>query len=571
MSDFPELPAVDISEEIPARRALRAWLARQPDLYALRGTLHRWEADADGGAGSLVRMDADTLTDYVADRLNTMRGDRSVLLPSRLAKALLRSAGAGLREVEGVERWPVVRPDGTIHAVSGYDPATRLMVALVDDVKPVSDRPEADEVERARALVLRLFAGFPFKTEADRAATLSMYLGPLLRRFLPEDARAPLFAYTASAPGSGKTYCQTGAAILYGAVDIPLSQSQREQQKHLISALERNEGAGCVNFDNAESGSRIEGGQWAAWLTAPTVSGRVIGTGRTPSIPNRFVWSVSANNLKIGGDLARRTQMIRLEPDADRPEEVAHAFDFLEEIRSTRGDVLWALLTLVRSWTSIAPAQRPTRTIRLGQFSAFMTTAASILDHAGIEGMGESREAVMTEADEASADFGRFYAALHDTFGEDEFRASDVTRTFQDLIPRGSTYGEQDRKIGHRALGRLILRPATGRVMTDPDTGQRYTIAERYDRHAKAFVYAVRKVAQRAAGALRAVAQTARRVAARVVRVEQPARRTWPELKDKARARREVADWIAGAGVRVEESAYAAALTALGTMAPARA
>jgi hypothetical protein len=154
----------------------------------------------------------------------------------------------------------------------------------------------------------------------------------------------------------------------------------------------------------------------AAWLTAPTVSGRVIGTGRTPEIPNRFIWSVSANNLRVGGDMARRTQMIRLVPDADRPEEVAHAFDFLVEIRATRGKVLWSLLTLIRAWTSTPPATRPERTIRLGQFTALMTACASILDHAGITGIGEDQAAVMNDADESAADFGRFYAALHDTF-----------------------------------------------------------------------------------------------------------------------------------------------------------
>lgn len=52
----------------------------------------------------------------------------------------------------------------------------------------------------------------------------------------------------------------------------------------------------------------------------------------------------------------------------------------------------------------------------------------------------------------------------------------------------------------------------------------------------------------------RTAVDTARQIATRVLRVEQPEerRRSWPELRETARKRREVADWITGANAPVE-------------------
>jgi len=175
MTTPAQLPVCDVGEERSARGWLRRYLAAQPDLFDLRGELARWDAAADAGRGTLHLMTADTLTDYVADRVDTVKvsasgNSRSVLLPSRLAKALLRTAGAGFRECAGVVRWPIVRPDGTIAERRGYDTSTRLVVAPVEDVKPVPDQPTGHDVSAALAELERLFGDFPYATASDYAA-----------------------------------------------------------------------------------------------------------------------------------------------------------------------------------------------------------------------------------------------------------------------------------------------------------------------------------------------------------------------------------------------------------------
>ncbi|AEM88849.1 hypothetical protein [Streptomyces violaceusniger] len=566
-----QLPMCDVGEERSARAWLRRYLAAQPDLFDLRGELARWDAAAEEGRGALRLMSADTLTDFVADRVDTVKvsssgTSRSVLLPSRLAKALLRTAGAGFRECTGVVRWPIVRPDGTIAANRGYDPATRLVVAPVEDVKPVPDRPTGDDVSAALAALGRLFGAFPYAAPSDYAATLGMYLGPLLRHFLPAKTRSPLHLVTATGPGSGKSYLSAeGLEVLYGARRLSADQSTRELGKTIIAALEKKADTGVIAFDNFATGGRITGAQWARWITEPVISGRVIGTGRTPEIPNDYVWTVNGNQIRVGEDMARRTVVISLASDADDPSQVAHSFDFLEELNGRRGEVLWSLLVLVRNWTAAPAESRTVRAVQLGQFSAWMTAVASILDAAGVEGFNEDRAERMAQMDEQAADYSRFYATVRDLLGGGWLRAAQITRVpvLQDLIPR--VEGSEDARIGHRALGRRVLRPQVGRVYGG------MKIEERWDNHSKSWVYRVVLIAARR------IANAARRVADRVgvvtaavrmraaARPERPAR-TWPQVRGDAERRRQAAR-----GVRVEGDQFARAAAALDGLGPSTA
>jgi len=547
---------------------LRRFLAAQADLFDLRGELARWDACGEQGRGALRLMTADDLVDYVADRVDTVRVSasgtaRSVLLPSRLARALLRTAGGGFRQCSGVVRWPIVRPDGTIAAVRGYDQGTGLMVAPVEDIKPVPDTPSSADVACALDELRRLFGGFPYVADCDYAATLGLYLGPLLRQFLPAGARSPLHVVTATGPGSGKSYLAAeGLEVLYGARRLSADQSPRELGKTIVAALEQRSDVGVIAFDNVATGGRVTGAQWARWITEPVISGRVIGTGRTPEIPNNFVWTANGNQIRVGEDMARRSVVISLAADDDDPSQTQHPFDFLEELSSRRGEVLWALLVLVRNWTSAPAGARLVRPVQLGQFSAWMTAVASILGAAGVEGFNEARAARMAELDEQSADYTRFYATVRDLLGGGWLRAAQITAVpaLQDLIPR--VHGAEDARIGHRALGRRVLRPQVGRVYGG------MKVEERWCAHSKAYMYRVVVLAaRRVADAARRVAGTVGVVTAAVrMRAASRPARTWPQVRAERDRRRAAA----GRGVRVEGHLFARAAAALGALnAPA--
>jgi hypothetical protein len=557
----PQLPVCDVSEERSARTFLRRFLAAQPDLFDLRGELAQWDAAADEGRGALRLMTSDTLTDFLADRVDTVKvsasgTSKSVLLPSRLAKTLLRTSGAGLRACSGVVRWPIVRPDGTVAAQRGYDRATGLVVAPVEDIKPVPDRPTGADVSAALGELGQLFGAFPYASRSDYAATLGMYLGPLLRHFLPAGTRSPLHVVTATGPGSGKSYLSAeGLEVLYGARRLSADQSARELQKTIIAALEKKADTGVIAFDNFQTGGRITGPQWARWITEPVISGRVIGTGRTPEIPNDFLWTVNGNQVRVGEDMGRRSVVISLASDADDPSAVTHPFDFLEELNRRRGAVLWALLVLVRNWTADPVEARTVRAVQLGQFSAWMTAMASILDAAGVEGFNEDRAERMAQMDEQAADYARFYGTVRELLGGGWLRAAQITRlpVLQDLIPRAE--GTEDSRIGHRALGRRVLRPQVGRVYGG------MKIEEKWDSHVKAFVYRVVLIAARR------VADAARRVSSGVVtaalalRAASRPARSWPQVREERERER-----AAARGVRVEGDQFARAAAALAAL-----
>ncbi|MFC9342875.1 hypothetical protein ACFT0G_06120 [Streptomyces sp. NPDC057020] len=569
------VPVVDVADELSARRLLRRWMAAQPDLYDQGGALVRWDDSAEGGRGALVVLDADRLADFCADRIDTVKvgrsGDaRSVLLPARLAKALCRTEGAGLRPVDGVSRWPLVRPSGTVSGTAGYDAATRRIIAA-DGVKPVPDRPTGADVDQARALLLdHLWGSFPFVSDVDLSATLAMYATPLLRPFLGGLAGGvPLTIITAPTPGSGKSLLgQIGMDALYGGIELDGGQSGRELQKSVTAAVHRDQSAAFLSVDNWKSGAPVGGEFFARLITSPRTEGRLIGTGTFVSVPNDRSVIVSGNSVRVADDLARRTVFVRLAPDVDRPETSAHGFDYAEEITTRRGEILHALLVLIRGWIA-AGAQRGSS--KLGNFTAWAGAVEGLAEFAGLPSPLDDRAATLDALDDAGSEYGRFLAAVHAATGGADFRASDITRTaLQDLIPRDADARSIDRQIGPRALGRLILRPVVARIFRDPDSGERYTVAETYDRHTKAWRYRVRRIAERAAGALRDLAETARRVVTRTVRVED-ARRSWPEVREAARRRREVAEWLAGTGVRVEADPYANAAAALANLNASRA
>ncbi|MFD7559917.1 hypothetical protein ACFV9E_36065 [Streptomyces sp. NPDC059835] len=265
--------------------------------------------------------------------------------------------------------------------------------------------------------------------------------------------------------------------------------------------------------------------------------------------------------------MGRRSVVIRLEPEADQPEAVAQPFDFTTEIHDRRGEILWALLTLIRAWTMLPPAQRPTRTVRLGTFSDYTTAVASILDHAGIPGAYTDRAEQIAALDDTLTDYRRFLGAVRELLGGGWLKASQITAhpVLQDLIPQAE--GDDDRRIGHRALGRRILRPHVGR------TCMGLRVEERWCAHTKAYLYRVIcRSAERLASASRGVAAAMCRRATRWQSVSLPARNLSEVRREAAdrRAQRLRVERAMRPGIDGPFPDYGAALAALARMTPAR-
>ncbi len=87
----------------------------------------------------------------------------------------------GLRPLTSLVTTPVLRPNGTILAAPGYDPATGLFLASPVRHREVPEHPTQADARVAAETLLSVVNHVPFATAADQAAWLAMVLTPLAR------------------------------------------------------------------------------------------------------------------------------------------------------------------------------------------------------------------------------------------------------------------------------------------------------------------------------------------------------------------------------------------------------
>ena len=114
--------------------------------------------------------------------------------PREVVSMVLATPNPPLPLVTRVVDVPVLTPKGQLITEPGYsaegemfhDPALRL------DVPPVPTKPTRAELDRAKRLVLdELLGDFPFKSDADRAHAVCMFLQPFVRDLI--DGETPLY------------------------------------------------------------------------------------------------------------------------------------------------------------------------------------------------------------------------------------------------------------------------------------------------------------------------------------------------------------------------------------------
>lgn len=357
-----------------------------------------------------------------------------------LAAALAPKHWPGLgrdRTLRGIAGAPLLRPDGTLLQEPGYDQATGLYLASKIPLDPVPTRPSPDEVGKARMFLLdRFLADFPWVDEADKANYIGVLVTPILRRFTR--ALSPFIVYTATMPSSGKTILTCGPGMLYGqrVLTWPDGQdSDSELRKSITSVLA--DPAGTVIFDNLAEGTVIKSPVLAHLITDRTWADRLLGGNVTASYANDRLWSATGNNLQLGGDMATRTVLIRLDPDMPRPEErteftIPNLDQWILQPANQRL-VLWNLLVLVLDWTSQGAPRPPGPAMR--QFTPWAEAIGGFLEHHGIKGFLTNAESVRGIDDDAAI-WTAFLGRWHKIHG-DKWLTTHELRLSADIPPGG--------------------------------------------------------------------------------------------------------------------------------------
>lgn len=337
-------------------------------------------------------------------------------------------------ELVRISRTPFVRADGTICQTPGYDAASRTFVILDENLAGVevpehpTEQQLADAVGFLQHWMVDFFDSMPDRE--DRANVFALALTPLVRSLIPV---VPLCVINGREMGVGK-------GKLVDAIHLVLTgRPQKTQPYHPFDDAEMRKnitamfkaGVDLIFFDEAHD---IRGLTLARALTAPTWNDRELGGNRQADYPNQATWMSAGNNVQINDDLSRRTYQIRLDPKSDTPadrEVSSYVHPYIEEwTLEHRGQILQALLTLVRAWFDAGQPDIPGGR-NWGSFEKFQGVIGGILAHAGIEGFVENRKERRSESDHSRVRWSMHFHWLRERFGDKHFISQDVVKAMK--------------------------------------------------------------------------------------------------------------------------------------------
>jgi hypothetical protein len=322
-----------------------------------------------------------------------------------------RGAWTGIQRLAGVVEAPVLRPDGSVLDEPGYDERTGLLYVPSGEFPRVLESPQAPDVAEARDMLLDLVKLFPFEDGpggVHASAWLAALLTPIARWAF--DGPAPLLAFTANIPGAGKTLLADVIGwIVLGAPlpRRPLPEDEDELQKVITTiALE---GAQFAFFDDLRR--PIGPATLNEALTSTSWSGRLLGKNESPVLPLHTVFFASGNNLEVHDDTRRRTLLVRLDSPEARPEERAGLPSIEGFVRTHRGDLLCAALTILRAWLL---SDRSLPELDGGalkpwhSFEGWSAVVRGAVVACGLPDPGEARATMSNDGEEAVAGLGVF-------------------------------------------------------------------------------------------------------------------------------------------------------------------
>jgi hypothetical protein len=272
--------------------------------------------------------------------------------PAQVAQVLLSRVGFWrFPAIKGVITVPTLRPDGSLLIDAGYDAATRLYHVADPSVRlhPAVHAPTRAAAEGALRALSDLLAEFPFSgsnPEVARAVALSALITPVVRGAMPV---APLHAFTAPAAGTGKSYLIDTASLISTGRPCPVTSAapdEHETEKRLVGMLLTANPLGCIDNVNDELGGDL----LCQAIERPLIALRRLGASDIIEIENAVSLYANGNNLRVRGDMVRRTLVARLDAQVERPELRTFRGDPVATVAANRGRYVSAALVIARAY-----------------------------------------------------------------------------------------------------------------------------------------------------------------------------------------------------------------------------
>jgi hypothetical protein len=229
---------------------------------------------------------------------------------------------------------------------------------------------------------------------------------------------------------------------------------------------------GTIIFDNLAEGTVIDSPVLARLITDRTWADRLLGGNKIGGGANDRLWSATGNNLLLGGDMATRTVLVRLNPNVPHPEErTGFAIPNLDQwilSPANQRRLLWHLLVLVIDWTrNGAPPQTG---IAMRQFTPWAEAVGGFLAHHGVGGFLGNVQNVR-DIDDENATWTAFLGRWRKIHG-DQWRTSREIRRSADVVALpGETSRDPWTEVDH--WDGLFLTDGRGKLLNEVALGKR--------------------------------------------------------------------------------------------------
>lgn len=469
------------------------WANDPPYLFRAAGELCRIETD-DKGEIAVRPLSLDRLRHemarvaewYFIDKEGELRVAKP---PLDVAKDVLATPDPPFPVLTRTVEVPVFAPDGSLSVAAGYNAASQVYYLPTEglEILPVSESPEAADIQFARELVLdTMFGEFPFISVADCAHAVALFLLPFARDLI--SGPTPNHLFESPMPGTGKgllTHVCLAASVGTRIGVITQAHNGEEWRKRLTATFR--EAHTVVIIDNVTR--PLDSGELAAALTATVWTDRLLAKNLTITAPVRCVWVTTANNPTMSTEMARRTIRIRLDSSVARPwtRTGFQIPDLVAWTRDMRPMLIWAAHTLIQAWLA---AGRPNPECpQLGSYTEWRTVIGGILQNAEIIGFLSNLSEFYEVADFENATLSEFVAAWHARHGQREVGAAELFQLVagQDWFEltgnseqaRRTSFGKQlaryrDRIVGSHRIAQTRSKQHAKRWMLLPlETSQR--------------------------------------------------------------------------------------------------
>ncbi|NLE94376.1 MAG: hypothetical protein GX600_01655 [Dehalococcoidia bacterium] len=363
----------------------------------------------------------------------------------------------------GITETPVLRADGTVFATPGYDTKTRLYYppgSLTVDTVP--DEPSDLDIGAAINLLHEPICDFPFDCPASKANALAAMMTPVVRPMI--DSPVPLTIIDKPQAGTGASLMAEVISIIATGRSAAMMTAQNDDdswRKAIVSLLWRGQQVAVI--DNIEH--TLWAPSLASVLTANTFQDRVLGRTEMIQLPNRVTWIGTGNNIKLAGDLPRRTVWVRLDAKQARPwlrdaKEFRHP-NLIEWVTQHRAELIRATLIIARAWV-VAGKPQADESPALGGYESWCRVIGGILHFIEVPGFLANLEELYAQADTETPQWEAFLEAWHSNLGDEPTTVSSLISYLTDNADFSSclpdAIGDRAEKGFSRKLGKALAK-----------------------------------------------------------------------------------------------------------------